>query len=80
MIQQSTEESQKTCRPSQPNEEDNSILCGGVNYCVNAKLGNETIRGCGIPQFDPASIATGSFKANYFLFALMDRNMQVKTF
>ena len=51
-----------------------------MNYCVNAKLGNETIRGCGIPQFDPASIATGSVKANcfFFLIALMDRNIQVK--
>ena len=27
---------------------------------MNAKLGNETIRGCGIPQFDPASIAITS--------------------
>ena len=52
-----------------------------MNYCLNAKFGNETIRGCGIPQFDPASIATGSVKANcYSIFALMDRNMQDKIF
>ena len=47
------------------------IPCSGVNYCVNAKFGNQTIRGCGIPQFDPASIATGSVKANWFFSYLL---------
>ena len=27
-----------------------------MNYCVKARLGNQTIRGCGLPQVDTSSI------------------------
>ena len=40
-----------------------------MNYCVYARLGFLTIRGCGIPQFNPSSIGitSDSCKDNFSL-------------
>ena len=45
-----------------PNEEGSSGSSGDYpyNYCVKALVGNVTIRGIGIEQFDPASIGITS--------------------
>ena len=40
-----------------PNDDGKSVQCeDGVNYCLKGRLGDLTIRGCGIAQYDPSSI------------------------
>ena len=53
-----------------PNDDGKSVQCeDGVNYCLKGRLGDLTIRGCGIPQFDPSiiGITSDSCKDNFSL-------------